>query len=137
MFMHSMERPTAEVRDVTVSAAGFAGAIGQMKLDVTNPNAFGVPLSGVTWKLSIGGSHAATGHTELSQTIPAKSVSPVVTSLAIGMADAVGVGRALSRGARDYQVDATFTFSTAVGPLSVEVHATGTLGAGAPQLGMR
>ena len=137
MFMRSMEKPTAEVRDVSVTSAGFGGVAGNLQVDVTNPNAFGVPLSGVDWKLSVGGARAATGRTELSQTIPAKGVAPITTTLAIATGDALVLGHALAQGARNYQLDATFTFSTVVGPLSVEVHATGTLGAGAPRLGLR
>jgi hypothetical protein len=45
MFMRSMERPTARVRDVSISSAGFGGVTGQLELDVSNPNNIGVPLS--------------------------------------------------------------------------------------------
>ncbi len=37
---------------------------------------------------------------------------------------------ALSRGSRDRRLDATLTFSTAVGPISVELHTTGQLNNG-------
>ena len=60
LFMRSIETPTAEVRGVSVSSAGFTGVTGELALDVMNPNSFGVPLSGIDWQLSIGGTRAVT-----------------------------------------------------------------------------
>lgn len=128
MFMRSIERPTAEVRNVSVSSAGWSGVTGELRLDVMNPNSFGVPLAGIDWELSIGGARAVTGTVELSQTIPAKGVAPVVTTLSIAARDAIAVGSALAGGARDYTISARLRFSTAVGPLAVDIRGSGTLG---------
>jgi len=130
LFLHSMERPQAKVRDVSVSSAGFTGVTGQLALDVTNPNNFGVPLSGIDWQLSVGGARAVTGSAQLSQTIPARGVAPITTSLTIDARDAIAVAQALVSGVRDYQLAATLHFSTAVGQLDVEVQHRGTLGGG-------
>jgi len=127
MFMHSIERPKAEVRGVSVASAGFTGVTGQLRLDVSNPNPIGVPLLGIDWELSIGGTRAVTGKVELSQTIPAKGVAPVVTSLTIDARDAIEVGTALARGSRDYQLRAKLRFSTAIGPLDIEITHAGQL----------
>ena len=128
MFMHSIERPTAEVRNVSVSSAGWSGVTGELRLDVMNPNSFGVPLAGIDWELSIGGTRAVTGTVELSQTIPAKGVAPVVTTLSIAARDAIAVGSVLAGGARNYTISARLRFSTAVGPLAVDIQGSGTLG---------
>ena len=130
MFMHSMERPTATVREVTVSSAGFTGVTGRLALDVTNPNMFGVPLSGIDWQLSIGGAHAMTGVVSLSQTIPARGVAPVTTSLTIDARDALAVASAISSGSRTYELDAKLHFSTTVGQLDVVIKKSGTLDGG-------
>jgi LEA14-like dessication related protein len=130
LFMHSIERPTAEVRTVEVSSASFAGVSGEMHLDVTNPNGFGVPLSGIDWQLSIGGARAVTGTVQLSQTIPARGVAPVTTTLSINTADAIAVASVLAGGARNYSVDVRLHFSTQVGPLDVDVKHEGQLGSG-------
>ena len=127
LFMHSIERPTAQVRDASLTAAGFGEVTGQLRLDVTNPNTFGVPLSGIDWQLAIGGARTATGRFELQQTIPARGVAPVTTSLTIATADAMHVAGVLAGGARDYRIDATLHFSTNVGQLDVDVHYTGTI----------
>jgi len=131
IFMRSIERPQAEVRNVSVASAGFTGVTGELQLDVTNPNNFGVPLSGIDWQLSVGGARAVTGRVELSQTIPARGVAPITTSMTIDARDAIGVASALARGVRDYQLSARLHFSTAVGQLDVDVQHRGTLGGGA------
>jgi len=130
IFMRSIEKPKASVRDVSISAAGFGGVSGQMQLDVTNPNGFGVPLSGIDWELSLGGARAATGTVQLSQTIPARGVAPVATSLTVTTRDALAVASALGGGARTYAVKARLHFSTPVGELNVDVAHEGTLGGG-------
>lgn len=138
LFMHSIEKPKAEVRDVAVSSAGLTGVTGELRLDVMNPNGFGVPLSGIDWQLSIGGARAVTGKVELHETIPAKGVAPVTTSLSIDARDALAVAAALGSGARDYQLTAKLHFSTTIGQLDVDLQHAGTLGGGAgglPSLG--
>jgi LEA14-like dessication related protein len=127
LFMHSIERPTATVRDVSIASAGFTGVSGNLQLDVTNPNNFGVPLSGIDWELSVGGARAMTGTVSLSQTIPARGVAPVTTSLTIDARDALAVASSLASGAHDYRIKASLHFSTKVGQLDVEVTHAGTL----------
>ncbi len=135
LFMRSMEKPTAEVRNVSLTNAGFTGLTGQLQMDVSNPNAFGVPLSGVDWQLSIGGAPAVTGSAQLQANIPARGVAPVTTALTIDARDAIEVGSLIASGTRTYQLDAKLTFSTKIGPLTVEVHHQGTLGDGASRFG--
>jgi LEA14-like dessication related protein len=130
LFMRSIEKPSAKVRDVSVSSAGFTGVTGELRMDVTNPNPIGVPLQSIDWTLAIGGSKAVAGSVQLSQTIPAKGVAPVTTSLTIDARDAVAVASALSAGSRTYTLKATIRFSTAVGPLAVDIESSGELGGG-------
>jgi hypothetical protein len=125
--MHSIERPTAQVRGASLTSAGFGGVAGELRLDVTNPNMVNVPLSGIDWQVSVGGDRAATGRVELQQTIPARGGAPFVTSLDIATGDAINVARAVASGAHDYAIDATLHFSTSVGQLDVSVHTTGTI----------
>lgn len=130
MFMRSIEKPKADVRTVSVSSAGFTGVTGELHLDVTNPNSFGVPLAGIDWQLSIGGARAVTGSVQLSQTIPAKGVAPVTTSLTINAMDAAIVAGQLANGARDYKISARLKFSTQVGQVDVDITHQGQLGGG-------
>ena len=123
----SIERPTADVREVAVSSAGFSGVTGELHLDVANPNGFGVPLHGIDWQLAVGGARAITGSVELAQTIPARGVAPVTTRLAIDARDAIAVAQQLAAGARTYQLSARLRFSTPIGPLDVDIAHTGQL----------
>ena len=130
MFMNSIEKPKAEVRGVNVAQAGFTGVTGELRLDVMNPNGFGVPLAGIEWQLSIGGARAVTGTVELQQTIPAKGVAPVTTTLTINAMDAAVVASQLAGGARDYRIHAKLKFSTQVGQVDVVLDHAGQLGSG-------
>jgi hypothetical protein len=130
MFAKGIEKPSATVRDVSLSSAGFSGVSGELSLDVKNPNPIGVPLSAIQWELSIGGARALTGSVQLAKTIPANGVAPVTTLLTIAARDAIAAGTALASGVRDYRLRARLTFSTPIGPLEVELEHAGTLGAG-------
>ena len=126
-----VEKPTATVRSASLSVASVTSIDGQLALDIMNPNAFGVPLSGIEWELSIGGAAAVSGRVETSQTIPAKASAPVTTSLHIDLSAAIGAASAVARGARDYQLRARLHFSTQLGDLTVDVDHRGSLnGAG-------
>lgn len=127
LFTRSIERPTATVRGVAVTQAGFTGVTGTATFDVTNPNAFGVPLERIDWDLALGDARAISGTVELSQTIPARGVAPVTTTLTIAAGDAAVAVAALAAGERRYQLTARLRFSTAVGPLDVTVVHDGVL----------
>lgn len=128
MFMKSIEQPKAEVRGVTMATVGWSGVEGALSLDVSNPNSFGVPLSGIDWELAVAGSRAVTGRVDLQQEIPAKGIAPVQTSLRVDVRDAATVATALSSGRRDYALRAKLHFSTPVGPLAVDIEHRGDLG---------
>ena len=130
MFLRSIEKPKASVRDVSLSSAGLGGVSGHLQLDVTNPNGFGVPLAGIDWQLAIGGARAVTGTVQLSQTIPARGAAPIATTLTVSARDAIAVASALAGGARSYEVKARLHFSTPVGQVDVDVAHTGTLDGG-------
>jgi LEA14-like dessication related protein len=130
LFTRSIEKPSAKVRDVSLSSAGFSGVSGELSLDVMNPNPVGVPLSGIEWELSIAGTRTMTGSVELTKTIPARGVAPVTTMLKLAATDALAAGSALASGARDYKVRAVLRFATPIGPIEVEVEHAGMLGAG-------
>jgi LEA14-like dessication related protein len=127
MFMHSIEKPKATVRDMSVEQAGLMGVTGRLAVDVMNPNSFGVPLSGIDWQLSIGGQRAATGTVQLSQEIPARGVAPITTSLTIDARDAIAVAQAIAGGAREYTLVATLHFSTPAGTIDVDIDHQGQI----------
>lgn len=137
LFTKPIEKPTAQVRGVSVGAVSFTGLEGEIDLDIQNPNSFGVPLSQVEWELSIGAAHAVSGNIELSQTIPARGVAPVTAALRIDARDALAVGAELSRGARTYRLAARLHFNTPLGHVTVDIEHTGDLVTAASALGAR
>jgi len=128
IFMRSIEKPRVDVQGVSLSSASLTGIDGTVRLDVSNPNPVGLPLSGIDWQLAVGGASAVSGHVDLAQTIPARGVAPVEASLRIDALAAVAVARNLAGGARGYRLDARLHFSTSVGDVTVDVHHDGDLG---------
>lgn len=126
-----VERPTATVRSATLgtalSAGLFAGIDGSLALDITNPNAFGIPLAGIDWELRVGSARAATGAIELSQTIPARATAPVTASFALAARDAAAAAAAIADGARDYQLALRLHFATSLGRIEVDAEHRGEL----------
>lgn len=134
-LFNPVEKPTAQVRTVSLGTASLTELLGEVQLDVQNPNGFGLPLSAIEWELSIAGNRAVTGRTTLAKTIPAKASAPVSTTVRVDLRDAVDVGAAIARGARDYQIAVRLHFDTRLGDLSVDVHHRGTLAAPGGLLG--
>lgn len=122
-----VEKPTAQVRSVSLGTASFTTLLGELDLDVQNPNAYGLPLSQVEWQLSIAGSPAVTGNATLSKTIPAKGSAPVSTTLRVDLTSAVQVASAISRGERRYHLDVRLHFDTRFGDLTVPLAHDGSL----------
>lgn len=71
-IMSPVEKPTATVRSASLGTASLTSVEGQLDLDVMNPNAFGVPLSGIDWELAI----AATGSRRGCTSRPSSATSP-------------------------------------------------------------
>jgi LEA14-like dessication related protein len=135
LFLHSIEKPKVDVRDVALSSVSLmAGVEGTIRLDVENPNPVGVPLRAIDWQLAVAGAPAVRGHVDVSTTIPARGVAPVTASLAIGAGDAVEVARRMAGGGRGYALDARLFFSTSVGEVEVDVHKDGDLADGIAML---
>jgi LEA14-like dessication related protein len=130
-----VEKPTAQVRDVSLGTASFTTLLGEVDLDVQNPNGFGLPLSSIEWELSIGNARAVTGKAELSQTIPARASAPVATTLRVDLRNAIDVATALGNGAREYHLAVRLHFATQIGDLSVDLQHRGSLSSAGGLLG--
>lgn len=129
-----IEKPTAVVRGASISIVSITALEGELALDLTNPNSFGLPLTGIDWELSIGGAQAVAGRVSADTTIPAMGSAPVTTALRIDLASAASAASAIARGARDYQLAARLHFSTQLGDLTVDVRHQGSISGGLPSL---
>jgi LEA14-like dessication related protein len=122
-----VERPRAEVRDVSIEALSLAGMRGELMLDVFNPNAFAVPLGRVDWELAIGDGDAAQGSFALDETIPARASAPVAIALDLDGRDAMQIARRVAAGERTYTLRGVMHFATVVGEIPVRFTETGDL----------
>ena len=125
--LNPMERPTVKVTGVTVGSISFTGVDGVVDLSIYNPNAVGLPLEAMAWRLTVSGQSAVTGRAELADTIPARQNASVRARIHIGAGAAPALASAIAGGAVTYHLDATFTFRTQIGALSVETSTDGTL----------
>lgn len=130
-----VEKPTAQVRDVSLGAASYTTLVGELDLDVQNPNSFGLPLSSIEWQLTIGDARAVSGGAQLAQTIPAKGSAPVATTLRVDLREAVDVATAIGRGARTYRLDARLHFATRFGDVALDLQHQGSLSSAGGLLG--
>ena len=126
-FGTPVEKPTVDVRGVSIDSINLTSLSGHVDLDVFNPNSFGVPLRSGTWSLSVGGNKAVSGQFDLANSIPAKATAPVRASLHLEAADALAVGSAVTRGERRYVLSGTLRFETKLGRVEVDFHAEGDL----------
>jgi LEA14-like dessication related protein len=126
-FGTPVEKPTVDVRGVSVESINMSSLSGHVDLDVFNPNSFGVPLRSGTWTISVGGNEAVSGQFDLSNAIPAKATAPVRASLHLDAADALAVGGAITRGERRYVLSGTLHFETKLGPVDVDYQHEGDL----------
>ena len=86
-----------------------------------------LPLEAMAWRLTVSGQSAVSGRAELADTIPAKQNASVRARIHIGAGAAPALASAIAGGAVTYPLDATFTFRTQIGALSVETSTDGTL----------
>lgn len=66
-----IEAPNVTLRNVQVTDLAFSGQTFQLGFDVTNPNAFPLPVSSVTYAVVLDGHHFAGGSTAGRFTVPA------------------------------------------------------------------
>ena len=123
-----VQRPQAEVRDVSIERMSLTGVRGELALDVFNPNAFALPLERVDWALAIGGGETVDGSFDLDETIPARGSAPVAIGLQLDGRDAAAIASRVAAGERDYTLEGVMRFATAVGEIPVPFRESGDIG---------
>jgi LEA14-like dessication related protein len=117
---------SAGVRGAVEGAVSLAALEGQLSLDITNPNAIGLPLARLEWQLTVGGARAVTGAIDLAETIPARGTAPVVAEVRAEARDLVEVAAELVRGVRSYRLTGRLYFRTTWASVEVDVAHDGT-----------
>ena len=76
-----VEPPKVVVQQVTLQHLSFSETTGLVTLNVTNPNAFSLPLQGVSYNLRLNGVSVARG--EQAQTMSLPSQRPVLVDIPV------------------------------------------------------
>ena len=108
---------SADVNDITGEELEL-----QFDVDVTNPNAFALPVSAATYNLRLGGITVIEGEAKPTVSIPAEGKLPVAIPITLGFERLLMAERALieSKGNVPYELAGSLEFS--VGPLKALGH---------------
>jgi len=68
-----VESPTVELSDVQVVGLGFNSQTFVLSFDISNPNAFSLPVKSVSYGVKLDGHYFASGETSSNFSIPANS----------------------------------------------------------------
>lgn len=123
-----LEKPTASFRGMSSASVGLSGLSATAGFSIQNPNSVGLPLRAVDWELSIGGSAPVRGRVELSETIPAKGSAPIDVNIKVSPGAAIGIGRRISSGNKNYEIRGVLHFQTRFGDIAVGFDHNGSLG---------
>ncbi|HEV7302213.1 MAG TPA: LEA type 2 family protein [Tepidisphaeraceae bacterium] len=90
-----LEKPTAAVKGMSLGAINATGLTMNFDVDVTNPNAFAVPLTAADYGLSISGTKVLDGKAEPGGELPAKGTRSLVLPVAVTFENLLAAEQAL------------------------------------------
>ena len=90
-----LEKPTASVKGMSLGAVNAAGLTMNFDVDVTNPNAFAVPLTAADYGLSISGTKVLDGKAQPGGELPAKGTRSLVLPVAVTFENLMAAEQAL------------------------------------------
>lgn len=71
----AISRPQVRLTNVEIDSVGFSGQTFVLGFEISNPNAFALPVNYVSYGLTLNDRHFASGETVASFTVPANSDS--------------------------------------------------------------
>ncbi len=90
--------PKLSFRSASVEALDLEGATVAFRVDVENPNSFGVRLARVAWGVEVEGTRIATGEMPGGLEIPARATAPVTFPVRMRFRDVPGIAALLASG---------------------------------------
>ena len=81
----AISRPVVELRDIQVMGLGFSAQTFLLTFDVSNPNAFPLPLNSIKYRLKLDGQLFASGETPCDISIPAGGNSDFAMSVELDL----------------------------------------------------
>lgn len=129
----NVKKPTASVRSASVADLTQQGMTVNFAVDVNNPNAVEIPLTGARYKLALGGVQVLDNEARTEAAIPANGSAPVTLPVRLTFQNLLSAQQALARSGGDvpYDFDGGLDFSAGGlpvgGPIRVPLRASGTL----------
>ena len=121
------KKPSVAYKSASLSNVSLSGATLNVVTSVDNPNAVGLALADVDYKLSIDGSQVATGRPPDGLEIPANGSADVTLPATFKFSDlGQAVATVLSKGSAGYKAEGTIGLKTPVGVVHVPLSHEGT-----------
>ena len=126
-----VQRPTAAVTGMAVQNVTPAGFTMNFAVDLSNPNAFALPLTAADYKLALGGVGVADGKASPDASLPANGTATVAVPVTVTFDQLLRAEQAIvkSGGNVPYALDGGLSFGTKslLGDVRVPLQTTGTL----------
>lgn len=121
------KKPTVAYRSASLSDVSLSGATLNVVTNVDNPNAVGLALTDVDYRLSIDGNQVATGKPPEGLEIPANGNADVTLPASFKFSDlGQAVATVLQKGSAGYKAEGTIGVKTPVGVVRVPLSHEGT-----------
>jgi LEA14-like dessication related protein len=123
-----VEKPTVHIKDVRFTGLDGKGVCLDFLLNVTNPNAFDLPLKGYTYDVRLMALPLARGESKDCRTFYGKTSTEMLIPVKISFADVLEIVKR-SPGLKElpYQLNADLSLGTPLGNISVPVKTGGTV----------
>ena len=122
--------PRVELRDVQVLGLGFNNQSFLLSFDVSNPNAFPLPVRSIDYGVKLDGKRFASGATESDFTVPAQSAAQFAISVDLNLLQTapqlLAVVRDSSRGTIPYELEGSLGVNIPLTP-PVRYRSSGTI----------
>ena len=127
----AFKKPTLDFRGASVEQLDLEGATIGLRVDLTNPNGFGLDVARVGWSLDAEGTRVATGDMAGGLAIPSNGVAPLTIPVRLRWKDVPGIVGLFTRGTGGdglaYRAAATVGVNTPIGVVELPVSHAGAV----------
>jgi len=119
----AFEKPSLAFKGASIDALDLEGATVGLRVDLSNPNGFGLDVAKVGWSFDAEGTRVATGEMAGGMKIPAKGVAPLTIPVRVRWKDVPGIVGLFTqrRDSLRYRAAASVGVQTPVGVVELPV----------------
>ena len=110
-------QPTAAFKSASVKSLTENGLAVDFDLDVGNPNSFALPVSGVSYKLGLGGANVLSDKANPTASIPAQGTLPVTVPVTLSLEKLLSAKDAIASSGGNVPYDFDGVIELSAGPL--------------------